>query len=148
MRGLTEQALHRSLARIPGGLEMKRLEDAAEAWIISDIKPRVHEGDKRWRAQPCARLLTHNVTVSHANLDHDISSGSTILPCPDLPVTVSLNTTTFLYRRVAHRYYSQTWGKPVGSPKLTHKKMHKTRMSRHGKAQVSLVHHGRSSWGA
>lgn len=72
---------------------MKRLENVTEAWIISGIKPRVREGDKSRGAQPCARLLTHNGTASHTNPDRDVSPGGAVLPRPDLPVTMSLNTT-------------------------------------------------------
>lgn len=96
VRGLAEQAWHRSLIQLPGGLEIKRLENATEAWIISDIKPHVRERDKSREAQPCAHLLTHNGTVAHKNPDCVISSVIAIVPHPDLPVTISLNTTLSL----------------------------------------------------
>lgn len=79
---------------------MKRLETMTEVWIISDIKCHVCEGDKGWGAQARARLLTHNGAAPHTNPDGAISPGSTVLPRPDLPVTVSLNATTSLCQYV------------------------------------------------
>lgn len=46
VRGLAEQALHRSFVHGLGGLEMKRVENVTEAWIISNRKPCVCERDK------------------------------------------------------------------------------------------------------
>lgn len=96
MRGLAERALHRSFVHGLGGLEMKRVENVTEAWIISNRKPCVCERDKSRGAQPCSCLLTHNGAMSHTNSDRDIFPGSAVLSHHDLLVTISLYTTTSL----------------------------------------------------
>lgn len=100
VRGLPERALHKSFVHGLGGLEIKRVENVTEAWIISNRKPPVCERDKSRRVQPCSCLLTHNGAVSHTNSEHDIFPGSAVLSHHDLLVTISLYTTTCLCRYI------------------------------------------------